>query len=70
MISSSVTLLECLHKIIDSILQSYSKREFNIYISNFRKIKDAIYQSVPKSTFDKRVGTNSIQKFEQLENIL
>ena len=51
-------------------LQSYSKRELNIYISNFRKIKDVLYQSVPKSTFDKIVGANSIQKLEKLENIL
>jgi len=51
-------------------LQSYSKRELNIYISNFRKNKDVLYQSVPKSTFDKIVGANSIQKLEKLENIL
>ena len=51
-------------------LQGFSKRELKRYISNFRKIKDALYQSVPKSTFDKIVGKNAIQKLEQLESNL
>ena len=51
-------------------LQGFSKRELKSYIAKFRRINDALYHAVEKSTFDKIVGKNSIQKLEQLESNL